>query len=224
MRAGASPASAWRGRSEWRRWPRADVARGRAEGMGPIAGTHITALYGFDRRAVGHFSTCVDPPSKGARFGLTVHGNARRGPGSRPARCPPRSSCPTPAGSPAASRAAWQEITSAGPGQGRAAQGQLAPRRQWLDRPRPDRGHRGATASPRETFTTARAALEMILAVYESHRLRGPADLPLKKPPSSPDDDLNGTDSSSFSREPRGERATATCPALARGSRLNEGG
>ena len=25
-----------------------------------------------------------------------------------------------------------------------------------------------------------RAALEMILAVYESHRLKGPADLPLK--------------------------------------------
>src|SRR5262245_909785 len=52
---------------------RADVRDG-PEGMGPAAGDHVTATYGFDRRAVGFFATCRDPDSRGARFGLTVHG------------------------------------------------------------------------------------------------------------------------------------------------------
>src|SRR5262249_21249377 len=92
-----------------------DVREG-AEGMGPVAGDHITATYGFDRRAVGFFSTCHDPDSRGARFRLTVLGT--RGvlqltPGSLPAVY----FLPAPSAFPGRSRTAWQEVTSAGLGQ-----------------------------------------------------------------------------------------------------------
>ncbi len=156
---------------------RADVREG-GEGMGPIAGNHITALYGFDRRAVGHFSTCVDPPSKGARFGLTVHG--ARGVIQLPMGALPAAYfLPDPGWFPGRSRTAWQEITSAGLGKAeplkdaslRAGNGWIA--RDLIEAIERDR-------QPKGSVYDGRAALEMILAVYESHRLRAPADLPLK--------------------------------------------
>jgi predicted dehydrogenase len=156
---------------------KADVREG-AEGMGSVAGNHITALYGFDRRAVGHFSTCVDPPSKGARFGLTVHGT--RGvlqltTGSLPAVY----FLPDPSWFPGRSRLAWQEVTSTGLGKPETLKdttlhaGNVRIARDLIEAVERDR-------QPKGSVYDGRAALEMILAVYESHRLRGPADLPLK--------------------------------------------
>jgi predicted dehydrogenase len=146
--------------------------------MGPVAGNHITALYGFDRRAVGHFATCADPPSRGARFGLTVHGT--RGviqltTGTLPAAF----FLPDPSWFPGRSRAAWQEITSGGLGKpetlkdGSLRAGNVLIARDLIDAIERDR-------PPKGSMYDGRAALEMILAVYESQRLRGPADLPLK--------------------------------------------
>src|SRR5205807_1188079 len=156
---------------------RADVRPG-SEELGPIAGNHITAVYGFDRRAVGHFGTCVDPPSKGARFGLTVLGT--RGvvqvtTGTLPAAY----FLPDPGWFPGRSRAAWQEITSAGLGKPETLKdsslraGNVLIARDLIEAVAKDRQPKGSTYD-------GRAALEMILAVYESHRLRAPVDLPLK--------------------------------------------
>jgi predicted dehydrogenase len=156
---------------------RADVREG-AEGMGPVAGNHITALYGFDRRAVGHFAMCADPPSRGARFGLTVHGT--RGviqltTGTLPAAY----FLPDPSWFPGRSRTAWQEITSGALGKpetlkdGSLRAGNVLIARDLIEAIERDR-------QPRGSMYDGRAALEMILAVYESHRLRAPAELPLK--------------------------------------------
>ena len=156
---------------------RADVREG-AEGMGPVAGNHITALYGFDRRAVGHFATCVDPPSRGARFGLTVHGT--RGviqltTGSLPAAY----FLADPSWFPGRSRAAWQEITSGGVGKPETLKdGSLRAGNGWIARDLIEAIERDR--QPLGSVYDGRAALEMILAVYESQRLRSAVDLPLK--------------------------------------------
>jgi hypothetical protein len=154
-----------------------DVREG-GEGMGRVAGNHITAVYGFDRRAVGHFSTVLDPPSKGARFGLTVCGT--RGviqvtTGTLPAAY----FLADPGWFPGRSRVAWQEITSAGVGKPETLKdsslraGNVLIARDLIDAIERDR-------QPRGSIYDGRAALEMILAVYESHRLRTAVDLPLK--------------------------------------------
>ena len=156
---------------------RADVRAG-SEEIGPIAGNHITATYGFDRRAVGYFNTCVDPPSKGARFGLTIFGT--RGviqvtTGTLPAAY----FLPDAGWFPGRSRTAWQEISSAGVGKpetlkdGSLRAGNVLIARDLIEAVAKDR-------QPKGSIYDGRAALEMILAIYESHRLRTTVDLPLK--------------------------------------------
>ncbi|MCC6418897.1 MAG: Gfo/Idh/MocA family oxidoreductase [Gemmataceae bacterium] len=156
---------------------KADVREG-GEGMGPIAGNHIIALYGFDRQAVGTFGTTVDPGSKGGRFGLTVLGSrgvVQLTTGTLPAAY----YLPDPSWFPGRSRVAWQPITSAGLGKPETLKdstlraGNVLIARDLLDAIERDR-------QPKGSIYDGRAALEMILAVYESHRLRAPVDLPLR--------------------------------------------
>jgi hypothetical protein len=80
---------------------------------------------------------------------------------------------------PGRSQAAWQEITSAGLGKpeplkdGGLGQGNVWIARNLIEAIEKDR-------QPLGSIYDGRAALEMILAVYESHSLKGPVDLPLK--------------------------------------------
>jgi predicted dehydrogenase len=158
---------------------KADIREG-GEGMGPVAGNHITALYGFDRGAVGHFATHRATRAKGEpdRFGLTIYGSrgvVQLTTGS----LPPAYFLPDPSWFPARSKSAWQEITSAGLGKpetlkdGGLGQGNIWIVRDLMEAIEKDR-------QPKGSMYDGRAALEMILAVYESHRLRGAVDLPLK--------------------------------------------
>ncbi|MCI0464943.1 MAG: Gfo/Idh/MocA family oxidoreductase [Gemmataceae bacterium] len=154
-----------------------DVRQG-AEGMGPIAGNYMTAVYGFDRKATGYFATSVDPASKGGRFGLTIAGTQgviQLTTGTLPAAY----FLPDPSWFPGRSRAAWQPITSAGVGKAETLKdnslraGNVFIARDLIEAIERDR-------QPRGSMYDGRAALEMILAVYESHRQRAPVDLPLK--------------------------------------------
>ena len=78
-----------------------------------------------------------------------------------------------------AGKATWQPITSAGVGvpeplkDGGLGLGNVWIVRDLLDAIEKDR-------QPLGSVNDGRAALEMILAVYESHRVHGPVELPLK--------------------------------------------
>lgn len=158
---------------------KADVREG-GEGMGPVAGDHIIAQYGFDKGIVGHFASQKVTRAAGEadRFGLAIFGT--RGviqltTGSLPAAY----FLADPSWFPGRSRAAWQEITSAGVGKpetlkdGGLGQGNVWIAQELIESIERDR-------QPKGNIYDARAALEMILAVYESQRLRAAVDLPLR--------------------------------------------
>jgi hypothetical protein len=166
-------------RREVRPVARADVRDG-AEGIGPLAGDHITAVFGFDRGVVGQFSShrANRRDNEPDRFGLQILGS--RGviqltTGS----LPPAYFLPDPGWFPGRSRAPWQEITSAGLGrQEPLRDGGLGQGNVWIVRDLMEAIERDR--QPKGSMYDGRAALEMILAVYESHRLRGAAALPLR--------------------------------------------
>ena len=86
---------------------------------------------------------------------------------------------PDPSWFPGRSRVAWQAVTSAGLGKPETLKdaslhaGNVWAARDLIEAIERDR-------QPKGSVYDGRSALEMILAVYESHRLRGPVDLPLK--------------------------------------------
>jgi predicted dehydrogenase len=158
---------------------KADLREG-GEGMGLVAGNHIHAMYNFDRGVVGHFSTVRATRGAGERdrFGLSIHGT--RGviqltTGSLPAAY----FLADPSWFPGRSRANWQEITSQGIGKpetlkdGGLGQGNIWVVQDLIQAIERDR-------QPKGNIYDARGALEMILAVYESSRMRALVDLPLR--------------------------------------------
>ncbi|MHC4616650.1 MAG: Gfo/Idh/MocA family protein [Planctomycetota bacterium] len=150
------------------------------EGYGPIAGDEINAMYRFGGLAMGYFSSHRAQHGVGDRWGLQLFGSKgiiTIGQGGRK----PRASwfIDDPTWQPGRSKAKWQQITSAG-----------------LGKPEPikdvesiPRGNRlialdliraiETNTQPKGSMYDGRAALEMIMAVYESHRLKAPVALPL---------------------------------------------
>ncbi len=156
---------------------RSEVREG-GEGMGPIAGDLINATYGFDRGVQATFGTHKARHGAGSRFGLTLQGS--RGiiqltTGSLPAVF----FLDDPSWFPGKSKKEWQEITSAGLGKpetikdGGLGLGNIWVANDLIAAIEKDR-------QPLGSMYDGRAALEMIQAVYESHRVKGPVELPLK--------------------------------------------
>jgi hypothetical protein len=92
---------------------------------------------------------------------------------------PPVHFAEDPSWSPGRSKASWQEITSTGLGQtellkdGGLGQGNVWIANDLIEAIEKDR-------QPLGSMYDGRAALEMILAVYQSHREGKPVDLPLR--------------------------------------------
>jgi predicted dehydrogenase len=132
----------------------ANEVRDGAEGIGPLTGDEIHAMYRFSRTTTGYFSTTT-----GALPEIWF--------------------VEDPSWQPGRSKARWKKITSAG-----------------IDKPETlndPKHHLGncliardliraieTNTQPKGSMYDGRAALEMILAVYESHRLSAPVELPLK--------------------------------------------
>ncbi len=158
---------------------KADIREG-AEGIGPLAGNHIQAMYPFDRGIVGHFASvrCTRIKGQADRFGLTILGT--RGviqltTGS----LPPCYLLGDPSWFPGNSRVNWQPITSQGLAKeetlkdGGLGQGNVWIAQDLLQAIERDR-------QPKASIYDGRAALEMILAAYESARMRAAVELPLR--------------------------------------------
>ena len=154
-----------------------DVRPG-GEGMGSIQGDRIAAMYGFDNGVTGTFGTYKAKEGAGRRFALHIHG-------SRGVIALTTGSLPgvywldDPSWSPGASKVGWQPVTSAGVGkpeplkESGADLGNRLIAADLMDAIEQDR-------EPLGSLRDGRAALEMNLAVYESHKQVRPVDLPLK--------------------------------------------
>ncbi|MBP3960359.1 Gfo/Idh/MocA family oxidoreductase [Gemmata sp. G18] len=154
-----------------------DVRQG-GEQIGPIVGDHITATYGFAGIALGHYVTHVAKDGASTRYWLEVRGTKgtiHLGFGILPAAY----LCEDPSGMFGKSKAPWVEITSAGLGKPEPLNakeldnGNILIVNDLIEAIEKDR-------APLDSLSDGRAALEMIMAVYESHRLERPVDLPLK--------------------------------------------
>jgi predicted dehydrogenase len=156
---------------------KADVRAG-GENMGPILGDALHATYGFDRGVIGSFGTHRAKVGAGSRYGLWIHGT--KGVVYVATGSLPRASfLDDPSWTSDGGKKPWQEISSAGLGKpepladgGLVGQGNVWIVQDLMEAIEKDR-------QPLGSMYDGRAALEMILAVYESHRLKGPVDLPL---------------------------------------------
>ncbi len=154
-----------------------DVREG-GEGMGPVLGDQIHAEYGFAHGVVGAFDTHRAKFGVAKRFALQVYGSKgvlHLTTGSLPATY----FCDDPSWMPGLGNAKWQEVTSNGLGKpetlknGGLNQGNVWIAKDLMDAIEHDR-------QPRGSGYDGRAALEMVLAVYESYRQQRSVDLPLK--------------------------------------------
>jgi predicted dehydrogenase len=157
---------------------KADVRQG-GEGMGPILGDQINATFGLPRGALGTFGTHKARHGVGQRFALSLHGSrgvAQLNTGS----LPPVWFCDDPSWMPGQSKAKWVEVTSAGLGKPESLKAPgLGSGNVWIVKDLIDAIEQDR--QPLGSMYDGRAALEMILAVYESHRLGAPVELPLKE-------------------------------------------
>ncbi len=150
--------------------------RAGAEGIGPLAGDRVDAMFGFrDSPAVAHFATSR-PKEAGARFGLTICGSRgciRMGTGWMP----PAFLLPDPSWA-ATGPGSWSPIAAeGGDPPGPAGGDPLAA------------GNRAIVADliravetdtqPGTDARSARSAVEMVLACYASHGRRGLVAMPL---------------------------------------------
>lgn len=155
----------------------ADVYEGN-EGLGLLAGDHIQARYAFPNGVFGHFASRKAAGGQPTRFGLQVFGSQ----GvleMYSGYLEPAYILKDPGWSPGRTGKGWEQITSAGIGK---------------PEPRTDGSYQGGHVAAitdlitsieqqRETrcsATDSRAIIEMIAAVFESHRLGGPVDMPLQ--------------------------------------------
>jgi predicted dehydrogenase len=156
---------------------KSDVAPGN-EGIGPLAGDSVTAMYGLPETRMAYFASNRGTGLKRTRFGLTLHGTdgvLQMTTGYLPSV----KYLPDPSWSPGQTGVKWQDVSSAGLG-----------KPEPLDRAKDPNGNRRAVlellAAIRENrepdggIYDARAATEMIVAVFESHRQGTLAELPLK--------------------------------------------
>ncbi len=154
---------------------KADVRDGN-EGIGPVAGDRVNAMYGFAPPPIGYFASHRNAGKPTTRFGLRVFGSKGVldiGMGS----LPPEMFLDDPRW--LGAKAKWQTITSQGLNQSEPLIEQgLHAGNVWIVQ---DLIHAiEADRQPLGSIYDGRAALEMILAVYESHRLNGPVPIPLK--------------------------------------------
>jgi predicted dehydrogenase len=152
-----------------------DVVEGN-EGIGPLAGDNVAAMYGMDNGATAYFASVRG--ANGNRFGLQICGS-KGIVEILTGHLPAVHFLPDPAWSPGRSKLSWVPVSSAGPGQpeplkdGGLNGGNVLAVKDLLSAITDDR-------LPECNIYEARVTVEMIAAVFESHRVNGPVPFPLK--------------------------------------------
>lgn len=153
-----------------------DVIEG-AEGIGPLAGDRVAAMYGCPDGSLAYFNSQRNAGGEPTRFGLTIYGSAgilKISTGYLPAV----ELLEDPLWSPGRSGTAWQNVSSAGVGvaeplsDGGLSAGNLLAAADLFAAIEEDR-------LPLANIYEARAATEMIVSAFESQRVGGRVDLPL---------------------------------------------
>ncbi len=153
-----------------------DVVQGN-EGIGPLAGDTVHAMYGLSAGRTAYFDTNRGKAARNSRFGLAVYGSGGilwMGTGYLPRVAVLRE----PGWVPRGDGAHWEEVSSAGLGKseplddGGLHAGNIAAVRDLLAAIEEDR-------QPESSVYDARAATEMIVAAFEAQRLQKRVDLPL---------------------------------------------
>jgi len=156
---------------------KSDVKAG-AEGIGPLAGDGVTAMYGLESGATAYFGSRKAMGGGQGRFGLQIYGS-KGIVEILTGHLPSVQFLADPAWSPGRSKAQWQSVTSAGLGkpepltEGGLDGGNVLAVKDLLSAIENDRQ---PECSPLE----GRLTVEMISAVFESHRTGGPVTFPLK--------------------------------------------
>lgn len=145
------------------------------EGLGPLAGDAIDATFTFKNNQIGYFGS--HRGAGGSRFAIQIFGSkgiVEMASGYQQTAYLLRD----PAWSPGRSGKTWIPVSTTGVGKpappgGSLHKGNVDAVNDLIDAIEKDR-------LPKSNVYDARAATEMILAVFESHRLGGPASMPLK--------------------------------------------
>ncbi|MEX2174914.1 MAG: Gfo/Idh/MocA family oxidoreductase [Pirellulaceae bacterium] len=152
--------------------------RAGSEGIGPLAGDSVSAMYGLESGATAYFGTRQSMGGGKGRFGLQIYGSAgivEILTGSLPSV----QFLADPAWSPGRSGATWVPVSSAGIGKpeplrdGGLDGGNVMAVKDLLAAIDEDR-------DPECSVHEGRITVEMICAVFESHRVGGPVTFPLK--------------------------------------------
>lgn len=154
---------------------KADVKDG-PEGLGPLAGDAVSAMYGMPDGARAYFQS-VRGAGQGARFALQIYGSSgiielQTG------HLPPVKFLADAKWSPGRSGAQWQDVSSAGVGvpeplkDGGLYAGNILAVQDLIAAIKENR-------EPKCGVRDARGTIEMIMAVFDSHRTGGPVTLPL---------------------------------------------
>jgi predicted dehydrogenase len=155
---------------------RADVVDGN-EGLGPLAGDNLHAAYMFPGGVAGYFASRRDTGGSPSRFGLQILGS--KGIVEYLSGYLPAVHFLADAGwSPGRSNAKWQRVTSAGvdkpePLASGSSAGNVAAVLDLIAAIENDR-------QPLCSVYSGRWTIEMIMSVFESHRLKRPVSLPLE--------------------------------------------
>lgn len=157
---------------------KADVKPGN-EGIGPLAGDEVHALYRLSGGATGYFDSVRGGAGNPTRFGLRIFGSQGVLQLHNTGHLPDTQFLPDSAWSPGRTGKKWLPVTSAGVGK---------------PEPLPNDGLHGGNVravkdliaaveedrQPISNAHEARTATEMIVAVFESQRTGGPVKFPLK--------------------------------------------
>jgi predicted dehydrogenase len=146
------------------------------EGIGPLAGDAIRAMYGMPDEVTAYFSSRRNAGSNPSRFGLQIFGSQGiieilTG------YLPGAYFLPDPSWSPGRSGAKWVAISSAGAGKpeplsGDNDTGNVVACRDLIEAIEQDR-------LPECNILEGKVTVEMIVSVFESNRVEGPVTIPL---------------------------------------------